>query len=353
MSRGTTDRLKSGVKRVSSRLATALMRYGPGQRAVNVLSERGGLRVQPLVRHASITTDFTWRCDFAPGSFRIPVGADLERSWSDALTWRDRKYAPFRRFFLLMLDVLPPGVLIDIGANDGLYTSPFACNNYACHCIEPQTTCVEFIGRVCAVNGFSNVQIVQALVGAKEGEKLELYVADPDRRTAAGPQDAGGGGAAMLSVPVEQISSLVLENVERFHEAKAITMESITLDGYCQRHDIAPTLLKIDVEGWEWPVLQGARETLARHRPTIVIELFRDEQQLGAERAPQADRRPSIWQLVREMGYRAYAFREGPTEPLQRLESAGALAEWPGANFVFVQNARLHEAILRESERGA
>jgi FkbM family methyltransferase len=48
---------------------------------------------------------------------------------------------------------------------------------------------------------------------------------------------------------------------------------TVTLDWLCERRP-APAVLKIDVEGSELAVLQGAEQMLARHRPRILLEVF-------------------------------------------------------------------------------
>lgn len=57
-----------------------------------------------------------------------------------------------------------------------------------------------------------------------------------------------------------------------------------TIDHVCRAEGLRPAIIKIDVEGHEREVLVGARETLARDRPILCLELHLDvlEQRGGA-----------------------------------------------------------------------
>jgi FkbM family methyltransferase len=64
--------------------------------------------------------------------------------------------------------------------------------------------------------------------------------------------------------------------------------------------DYVPTLIKIDVEGAELQVLQGARETLATHHPTLVFEH-------GLGSADHYGTRPEdVHDLLAGLGYRIF-----------------------------------------------
>jgi hypothetical protein len=47
-----------------------------------------------------------------------------------------------------------------------------------------------------------------------------------------------------------------------------------TVDEYCRVNRVKPTVIKIDVEGFEGEVLRGAEGTLRRCRPTVLCEVI-------------------------------------------------------------------------------
>ena len=52
-----------------------------------------------------------------------------------------------------------------------------------------------------------------------------------------------------------------------------VEVEAVTIDDFCARHGIRPSLIKIDVEGAELEVLRGADAVLRRFRPLLLVEL--------------------------------------------------------------------------------
>ncbi len=83
----------------------------------------------------------------------------------------------------------------------------------------------------------------------------------------------------------------------------------VTLDDYAAANR-PPTVMKIDVEGGEKRLLDGAMDTLRKHRPAIAMEFWAGK---GGERFSLAPARTLV-----ELGYAAHALNDnGSTFPLK------------------------------------
>jgi FkbM family methyltransferase len=99
-----------------------------------------------------------------------------------------------------------------------------------------------------------------------------------------------------------------------------ITVEVSTLD--VELAGIVPSVIKIDVEGAEHAVLEGARTVLARARPLVIFEHVSETAALyGTE--PGAP-----WDILSELGYEIFSIAgEGPYLRSDFIEG-GAVVNW-------------------------
>ena len=52
----------------------------------------------------------------------------------------------------------------------------------------------------------------------------------------------------------------------------SLNSQSVTIDSFCRKNNIAPHGIKIDVEGAEGLVFKGALETIKTHKPWVIVE---------------------------------------------------------------------------------
>ena len=151
--------------------------------------------------------------------------------------------------------VKPGDVVVDVGAHIGHYTLMAARYASRVVAVEPEPSNFSALVSNIRLNSYSNVIAICAAL-SDQNRKLPLHVAA-----------LGNMGS----------SSLEPEPVGQGTESKRGTVEvqCDTLDSIVARlHLDAIDWLKIDVEGHEIPVLEGAQETLARVK-NVILEVSR------------------------------------------------------------------------------
>jgi FkbM family methyltransferase len=145
--------------------------------------------------------------------------------------------------------LLSPGMcVLDVGANIGFFamlSARLVGPGGHVVAVEPNPRNVRLLESSRRQNGFVNMTILQVAAGRDNG-LLTLNTSYSNGTTASLPSEI----AAVLAA--ETVPSLRLD---------AVLSEMKTLD-----------LIKIDVEGAEYPALRGCEATIRRHRPQIISE---------------------------------------------------------------------------------
>ncbi len=147
----------------------------------------------------------------------------------------------------------PGGVVLDIGANVGMYSMLIARwvgESGRVYAFEPAPEPLHALRDHVTLNNLSDrIEVIGEAVSDASGEAT-FYA-----HTANGE------------------NSLNPEYARRVTAAEAVRVPVTTIDDFCLQREIKPTMLKMDIEGFEFHALRGARETLSQHRPTVIIEM--------------------------------------------------------------------------------
>ncbi|RVX41117.1 FkbM family methyltransferase [Nonomuraea polychroma] len=156
--------------------------------------------------------------------------------------------------------VRPGAVCFDIGAAYGMYTYPLAHlvgRTGQVHSFEPLPVPYRILQAGCRASGARNVQITNAALGASLGW-----------RTLRLPYRFG--------LPIHGWAHLEegLKHPGRFAAAKKLEVPVYSVDRVCELREIARVdFIKVDVEGFEAKVLEGAKWTIEQHQPALLLEI--------------------------------------------------------------------------------
>ena len=138
-------------------------------------------------------------------------------------------------------------VFYDIGSNTGVFSLDMAKSipNLKVFAFEPQPSLAKHIQRSIEANEFDQIKVLEVLLGNEEGE-------------------------ASLFLTSHSIHASVIPRERHYRELRRPLR---TLDGLVAAGELAPPdVIKIDVEGSELRVFEGAETMLKSAQPSIVFE---------------------------------------------------------------------------------
>lgn len=225
---------------------------------------------------------------------------------------RFRRHQFEREYWLVPLFCNPQKLAVDVGANMGEYSYYMAGHARNVIAFEPNQDLWPHLRRLLG----RRVRLESAALSASDGVADFRYVED-------------NTGVATI-----ERSNTLLMIAER-ERVKVRSVQTRTLDSYDLR-DVS--FIKIDVEGHEEEVVEGAAATLARERPVLLIESENRHK-------PGAPDRLAV--RLRGLGYSGFYVlgkELRPVESIREEDRDGANAMMPGRtyinNYVFIPAGR-------------
>ena len=166
--------------------------------------------------------------------------------------------------------------IIDIGAHVGWVSMPLSKmvnKNTHIHAIEPGKSNRYYLRKHLEINNIKNVTIHNHLLGKECSNEVKFYEKD---------------------FPSGCNSVIQIEGKGDFNTSK---LEQLSLDVFCARLNVMPDLIKIDVEGMEFDVLQGGMNIIKKCKPIIFLSYHqRYLRQIGVTEE-------NFLKFVRSLGY--------------------------------------------------
>lgn len=217
-------------------------------------------------------------------------------------------------------DFLRPGMgFLDIGANVGLFSlhaAKILKGSAPCIAVEPASKTRQKLEENLALNHLSHVQILPLAFSDTQGESPLLLAEDGFDAFHSFAQPSFGGQVGHEMVQTQTLDNWRRENPELAAEIR---------------------LVKMDVEGWEVKVLQGATDWLSQPQAPILLVEFTE---INARQAGHSC--AELSETILKLGYSLFRYHAKTKSLLP--EPAGKTYDY--CNLLAIKNPKLVGQIL-------
>jgi FkbM family methyltransferase len=256
------------------------------------------------------------RLSFRSG-LRIKLATNETSAVAKKLFWKGPDHYEYTAVFEVL--VKKCSAFADIGASLGYYSVLAARANpqIRVYAFEPASAPFHFLKRNVHLNALENrVDVFDVALSNSSGQ-IEFHEL---RNPEGGPHSVNLGGTGKILTDRDSRENIV-----------PVLVKTETADIFFEKRSPVPDLIKMDTEGTEHMILEGAKNLLRKYKPIIICEtLFQVIE-------PELDR------LMRDHGYHFYNFVGGKlirTETLIRKTDDGV------RDCVFVHPEK--ESLIRE-----
>jgi FkbM family methyltransferase len=152
-------------------------------------------------------------------------------------------------------------VFLDVGAHVGKYTIPAAKivgDNGLVISIEPQHLTFKVLNKNISLNQLRNVKVFN-IAGWNESCKLRLY-------------DGMNSGTYSCK------KNILIQIGNMHPQKKFVIISAKPIDDIIRGLKVNVDYIKVDAAGAEFEVLQGLKQTLLTHRPVVLVDLLKSNQ---------------------------------------------------------------------------
>jgi FkbM family methyltransferase len=180
--------------------------------------------------------------------------------WDNALSILGHEPEIKETYEALVRRSYAPRCVFDIGANYGLHSLLLLAHGVQVISFEPNPACHRFLARLENLNKLK-FSVECTAVGSIDGTAELCF---PDTKTWLG------------SIDPNRIRALARE-----HELRRVEVPCISLDSYVRNSGLVPDVIKLDTEGNELQILEGASKTLESKKPMLIFECWRNSDREG------------------------------------------------------------------------